>query len=362
GDTSLKGLLVALDRCLRFKSKADMDATGALLLGLAKQARVSRRFDLLEAISNLTCNLLPDTPFARTALYYKAFCLHQNGRVSTAQARTQLETAIGLAPPNYKPGALLALAASYRDTGEIVEFAAVSHEAAKAARTVDTLSEVHALRNLAISRALLGDHTNALSMLSSSLPIMRNVATSYPSDFFSHLNSLAIEMGEVGRIDEANRLIDFVLRNPLAKHRPQWHDTKLELATKPRLVFPAFTMALGAPADARTQNDSKSLASPLELQEQAEAESQPTSTESRPNSDQLAQSGKSRSRQCKRAVAVCRCRVQDLFATPLAHRLAIQLGRSVPRPTFQPVHTDPGYAVSPPARAPPAHSQNLHTF
>ena len=356
---------MALDRCLRFKSKADIDATGRLLLGLAKQARVNRRFDLLDAISNLICDLLPDTPFARTALYYKAFCLHQNGRVSTTQARTELETAIGLAPPNYKPGALLALAASYRDTGEIVEFAAVSHEAAKAARTVDTLSEVQALRNLAISRALLGDHTHALSMLFSLLPMMRNVATSYPSDFFSHLNSLAIEMGEVGRIDEANRLIDFVLRSTLAKQRPQWHDTKLELATKPRLVFPPFTMALGAPAGFSAQNDSKSLASSLELKAQAEAESQATATETRPNSDQLAQPGNSRSSrsaESKRAVAVCRRRIQDLFATPLAHRLAIQLGRIVPRLTFQPVHIDGGYAVSPPARAPPAHSQNLHTF
>ncbi|MGH9823485.1 MAG: hypothetical protein ACREDR_09565, partial [Blastocatellia bacterium] len=179
GDTSLKGVLAALDRCVRFKSKADMDSAGQLLLALGKHARINRRFDLLETISSLTCDLLPDTNFAKTALYYKAYCLHQRGGVSTAQGRAQLETAIDLAPPNYKAGALLALACSYLDSAEIVEFATVSQEAARAARGVDTLSEIHALRNLAISRALLGDHTQALSMLRSLLPIMREVATSY---------------------------------------------------------------------------------------------------------------------------------------------------------------------------------------
>ncbi|MGH9825608.1 MAG: hypothetical protein ACREDR_20445, partial [Blastocatellia bacterium] len=211
----------------------------------------------------------------------------------------------------------------------------------------------------AIARSILGDHNAALSMLESLLPAVREIARWYPADFFSHLNSLAIELGEVGRVDDANLVIDYALSTPFARNQPEWHDTKLELATKPRLVFPAFTMALGAPVEPQPLNESEALPRPFELQEPAEAESQTRTAERRPYSHHLEKSAKSQSRQCKPVVLVRRGRIEAPLATTLRARLAIRHGRGAPGLNLQPVHAGRGYTLSPPARAPPVRSRNV---
>ena len=325
-DTSLAGLLAALEARLRVNSKVDVQASGRVLLSLARSASVNRQLARLEAICDLIFTFLPETHFANTALYYKARCLHQRG--STAEARLQLGSAIELAPEKYRPGAMLALACTYLDTGEISEFRSISREAAKAARGINLLSETQALRNVAVAHAILGDHKNALSMLVALSPVMREIGTHYPADLLNHQNNLAIELGEAGRVDEANSLIDSVLSSPLAENQPEWHDTKSELATKSRWVFTPFAMALGAPPEAESKAASSS------------------------NSEDLVLASVAAPEHLRQLWVTRHCIVQALN-----QRLSVRRKqRRRPHSPFTTLFKRMGYTVSPPSRAPPSAS------
>ncbi|MGH9762770.1 MAG: hypothetical protein ACREAC_18260, partial [Blastocatellia bacterium] len=97
------------------------------------------------------------------------------------------------------------------------------------------------MRAVAIMQAIEGDHSRSMAALQALLPQTLYLSRWYPTDLYDHLNSMAIELGELGRVDEAIQIIDQVLRTPLANNFPQWLDTKVELASKRQLLFPAFT-------------------------------------------------------------------------------------------------------------------------
>ncbi|HYL99921.1 MAG TPA: tetratricopeptide repeat protein [Blastocatellia bacterium] len=347
GDTSLKGALAALDASLTLRLKADLKTTGELLLAAARQARINRDLAVVESISDWVTTYLPDTAFAESARYQKAYCLHKRG--GTPEARLLLERAVELASPAYKPRTILTLAGTYLDTGHINEAEPMFREALRASQGSDALSDLQTLRNLAITSAMRGDHRVALSLLVSLVPTAQALGTLYPADFLSHLNSLAIELGEVGRVDEANRVIDSVLRSQLAKNRPQWHHTKTELATKPRLCFAPFALALGYPVPPA-----------VELVEQ-----EPEQLEVPPKADPSATF-------VNRSASAASETLQKLKLfrrrnPPRASLLCGLPGRASRTTTRNPGHLrskpgaeseKQGYAVSPPARAPPSSDQN----
>lgn len=326
-DTSFKSFLATLEARLRLRSSADAQLCGRSLLQLARHAHANRRFDLLESVCDSITALLPDTPFARTARYHKAHCLRIKG--NPEQARVLLSQSIELAPAEFKARALLTFAGTFFDTGETRELAAFSAEALNASRGRDILSEAQAVRNLAIANAVEGNHEAALNTLERLLPTMRIIGAFYPVDLLSHLNSLAIELGEVGRVDEANKVIDYILGTPYADRQPEWHNTKLELATKPRKVFAPFTMSLGAPRQSVERLEPKSERIRLQSCDKSQ------------HSKKARHSKKPQ--RSKKPVEFQRTLQRKLHRT---HR-----DRIVRSP--HPVQARSGYAVSPPARAPP---------
>ena len=120
-------------------------------------------------------------------------------------------------------------------------------EAARAAIAErDYLTQCMALRHLAVIRSIHGDHRGALSDLKRLLPIMHWVGAIYPSEYCEHLNSLAVELGETGNVEEAHRAVDFALSSQFASAYPHWKETKLELASKPERPFAPIVFAVGA--------------------------------------------------------------------------------------------------------------------
>ncbi|MGH9759269.1 MAG: hypothetical protein ACREAC_00350, partial [Blastocatellia bacterium] len=315
----------------------DLELTGRLLLRLARHAHANRRFDFLETICDSIAVLLPGTSFAQAAHYHKAHCLRIKGR--PAEAQILLAEAVEQAPAEFKGRALLTLAGTCYDTGEIRELAAFSTEALQASRGLDLLSETQAMRNLAIASAIGENHQAALATLEHLLPAMRALGIFYPVDLLSHLNSLAIELGEVGKVDEANRVIDYVLSTPFAKNQPEWHDTKLELATKPRLVFPPFTMALGASSEPEQQSTPKRLAE--------------SATESGAATDGRSDRAQSAER-VQRAAQQFRSNETRQLPLPVPMARVSSTAACAPWAgrAFQNIDLS-GYAIAPPARAPP---------
>ncbi|MGH9830114.1 MAG: tetratricopeptide repeat protein, partial [Blastocatellia bacterium] len=249
--------------------KGSVDATVRGLLLLARQARVSRDIDALGTISDLILESFNGSSFAEVARFHKAHCLQAHGNV--AAGRKLLTEVIKRVGSRFRARGLLALGASYRDAGEYSECRSLYLEAIRAADESDPLTRLQSLRMVAVVQAIEGDHFGSLSALQSLVPQTLYLGRWYPADVYDLLNSIAIELGELGRVDEAARIIDRVLRTPFAKNCPHWLDTKIELAKKRPLIFPPFTIAIGAPA-APPQRESEAL---TDSQKRA-PESQPT--------------------------------------------------------------------------------------
>jgi hypothetical protein len=85
---------------------------------------------------------------------------------------------------------------------------------------------VEALRGVAIVKAKEGYHRDAVKDLERLLFLVR---FSGPLVYYSCLNSYAVELGEIGRKEEARNISKVVLASPFAFAYPEWRETAEEL-------------------------------------------------------------------------------------------------------------------------------------
>ncbi|HKV38823.1 MAG TPA: tetratricopeptide repeat protein [Blastocatellia bacterium] len=324
GTSSSNGFLERVGVYLSVYSKNayNSERVSRQLIALAREARLARQTEALENIGEALIGLPLSPDIQRVGRYYLAYCWQARGEI--AKGRDALEQTLDRIVPDYRPRAILALGTSYYDAGEFDASAPIYLEAIRAARGVDPLTTCQSLRGLAIIRGISGDHNRALADLSSLLPTMRTFGRLYPADYYDYLNSCAVELGEVGRVEEATRIIDEVLRTPFAKNFPYWLETKLELAAKPRRVFTPFTLALGSPV----------VLPDCEPCVQIDAQPGPQTT-------------------VRTAPLVALSIAPFCIFTPRLNRIAGE--RGMPARSLAPIPALPGYSVSPPARAPPAY-------
>jgi hypothetical protein len=89
---------------------------------------------------------------------------------------------------------------------------------------------------MAVLKASDGSHDHAIKDLESVLPIIKHVP---PHTYFDFLNSYAVELGEVGRIDEAENVSRVTIASPFAPYYPEWRSTYSEIRSnrkRPRYV------------------------------------------------------------------------------------------------------------------------------
>jgi tetratricopeptide (TPR) repeat protein len=94
-------------------------------------------------------------------------------------------------------------------------------------KTVTSISDyIEASRCIATTKAVEGFNPSALKDLESLIPLLRYAE---PKVYYDFLNSLAVELGEAGRKDEARNVIQHVLATPFAIAYPEWRETAEEL-------------------------------------------------------------------------------------------------------------------------------------
>lgn len=76
-----------------------------------------------------------------------------------------------------------------------------------------------------IIKSVDGNHRGAVADLEALFPIARTIAPWYPNEFYNYLNSLAIELGEIGRLQEAKNVCKIVLASPLLSAYPEYRET-----------------------------------------------------------------------------------------------------------------------------------------
>ena len=204
------------------------------LVAIAEHACYLRRFDVVEQVSRFLLNW-PSSQYKDLALYYRALCLSQRRQFN--ESRALLERLAEKLPPKFRAKALLAMAATCYGSGDFQSALPLSIEASRAAdyhNMYDPQTFITSQRNIAIHKGIDGDHRGALADLERLLPLARTISKWHPYSYYEHLNSLAVELGEVGRLEEAQRACRIALTSPYAIAYPEWIETCDELTLKSR--------------------------------------------------------------------------------------------------------------------------------
>ena len=86
--------------------------------------------------------------------------------------------------------------------------------------------------NIAVIESIEGNHKGSLRELERLLPLALSMKASQPTVYLDHLNSLAVELCEAGRIQEAGVVSKIVLASPYAFAYPEWRETGQDLALR----------------------------------------------------------------------------------------------------------------------------------
>lgn len=166
-------------------------------------------------------------PFDQVGKYYEAVYLYRNNQYE--KARIILENVAEYAPSRYRSKALLSLSAVEETLGNFEE--ALRLRAASCSLD-DPLTFIEAQRGIAVLRSFEGSHDHAIKHLESLLPIVRIASKAVPMIYPMHLNSLAIELSEVGRMEEAKQVSNILLASPYFDCFPEVGETVREILLK----------------------------------------------------------------------------------------------------------------------------------
>jgi tetratricopeptide (TPR) repeat protein len=211
-------------------TKEGFETLGRQLANIAGNAYLSRQMDAVEQVSELMLALPTSNHLKSVAWYYHALSTKHNGDFKGA--RQILECMLESAPAQYKARALLSIGATYFDSGEVELSLPFYLAAGRAASQHDPVTLIESQQGLAIVRSIHGDHKQALAHLERIFPLVRSIAKHCPMLFYSFLNSLAVELGQMGRISEAEAAVGIALASPFAAAYPEISETRDEIAAK----------------------------------------------------------------------------------------------------------------------------------
>jgi tetratricopeptide (TPR) repeat protein len=196
---------------------------GNRLIQQAEQAHTFRQFDRVKEIGQILFNF-PLKQYSSIGTYFIGVALNSCGNGDQDKAKGMFELVVDTAPDKYKAKAILSLAAVSFHIQAYDAALRFYNETIKAA-PLDS-STIHASRTIAIIKAMEGQHQAAVRDLENLYPLAKYAA---PHVYFDYLNSLAVELGEVGRKDEARNIMRVVLASPFASAYPEWRETAEEL-------------------------------------------------------------------------------------------------------------------------------------
>jgi tetratricopeptide (TPR) repeat protein len=206
---------------------------GNKLVAIAEYAYPIQDNEALEEAALLMMALPLAGGYRIIGAYYLGLCAIRT--LDFAEARRILSYVASCSIPTYRARALNSLGRVYLREGNVplaLESTLESTRIASSGGVLDTMPLMVAQLNLAIIDSVVGNHKRSLRDLEDLFPIVETMGLSYPQEYFSYFNSLALEMGEAGRFQEARNVIDRVLRSPIAHAYPDWFATRDEIIEK----------------------------------------------------------------------------------------------------------------------------------
>lgn len=217
--------------------KHDLRDLGERLVVLAEHAHAFRQMDALEDVSQVLMNSPVPRVYKAVGQYYQALCIHRFGRGNLERAAHLIETVAEDAPPRYRVRAMQSLGSNSIRKGDYAIALALFREAARFAhcnRLYDAYATLGTQKMVAVINSEDGNHGGALVLLENLLPLARTVSRSHPHVYYDYMNSLAVELCEVGRLEEAANFSQIVLTSPFALAYPEWRETSNDIAARGR--------------------------------------------------------------------------------------------------------------------------------
>ncbi|MEK6322793.1 MAG: hypothetical protein AABN33_14045 [Acidobacteriota bacterium] len=206
--------------------------SGDRLVVLAEQAHAFRQLDTLEQVSQILVTLPLPRQYEAVGRYYQALCIHRFGRGDVERAAHLLERVAQEAPPRYRAKVMLSMGSMFVRMGDNQTALSLYREASRcASRSVvyDPYDTIHAQRMVAVISSEDGNHRHGLALLENLLPVAHSMRLLQPHVYYDYMNSLAVELCEVGRLEEAKNVSKIVLASPFAGAYPEWRETREDI-------------------------------------------------------------------------------------------------------------------------------------
>jgi tetratricopeptide (TPR) repeat protein len=220
-----------------FRNEQVLRDLGGELVVLAEQAHAFRRMDLLGEVSRILVGLPLPERYEAVGRYYQALCAKRFGHGDIEQAERLLERVGENASPDYRIKAVISLGANCLHRGDIRSALSLYCEASHYASMTglfDPYATIQTQKMVAVLTSMEGNHRDALAILENLFPLAHSVRRLQPHIYYDHLNSLAVELCAMGRVEEARNASEIVLASPFAAAYPEWRDTREEIKLKER--------------------------------------------------------------------------------------------------------------------------------
>ena len=201
------------------KNVSDFRGLGNRLIQEAEVAQSFRQTNRLIELSVILSNL-PLSEYRLIGQYYLGWCGYCNGE----NTREVIEQVVEKSK-TYKVKALISLGAVEDANRDYASAARYYSEALKYAYNPSLITQ--ASRGVALLKAKEGNNRQALKELEAIWPVVRLADLHV---YHQYLNSFAVELGEAGRIDEAQDICKVLLASPFAFAYPEWRETSDDIA------------------------------------------------------------------------------------------------------------------------------------
>jgi tetratricopeptide (TPR) repeat protein len=219
------------------RSRHDRVALAGQLVSLAERSHLFRELETLDTASHLLMRLPLPRQYASVGRYYQALRLQQFGHGDLDKARRLFERVADDAPLFYRTRATVALGANAWRRGHFQTALSWYRDATRLAPRdlfCAAYSTLQARQMLAVAASLNGDHRGSLRLLEDLSPLASLQRGSQPLAYYEYLNSLAVELGEANRLEEASYFSTLVLSSPFAAVHPEWLETHTDLTRRAR--------------------------------------------------------------------------------------------------------------------------------
>jgi len=202
------------------------------LIPLAEHSFTLRDINTLQESSRILVSL-PLHNARQIGRYYQAIALSRVGY--TNEALALLGSVSENAPLMFRARAIQTAGSIYHRKGRYDEATRLYSEALRIgslAEGRDLLTTLMLHLETCCMKSEAGDHRGALAYYESLSPLVQIVGRQNPLYFYGYHNELALELAELGRLEEAEAACEIAVNSPFAPAYPEWSETRDEIAAK----------------------------------------------------------------------------------------------------------------------------------